>query len=266
MYTYLLATIFVSLVAAVPADLEKRQGVTAEISPAATAPSGCNVSYPSTFGIMAHNLSSTPELPAPTAVMLAIRQIMYGQRQTLTVQALNELPDGQAQAPKTTAAAVTQPSEGQPHAPRSTVVAISQISDGQIQAPIATAAPVVQLPKRQAQTATATSSTSTTDSFIFVACLTNSTLQLNLTAGVLKDSTGRTGYIAANYQFQFDDPPQAGAIYTAGYSVCSNGSLALGGSTVFYQCLSGSFYNIYNTDWAPQCSPISLLITELITC
>lgn len=57
-------------------------------------------------------------------------------------------------------------------------------------------------------------------------------------------------YIAANYQFQFDAPPQAGAIYTTGFSLCANGSLALGGSAIFYQCLSGSFYNLYDRDWA----------------
>jgi hypothetical protein len=87
-----------------------------------------------------------------------------------------------------------------------------------------------------------------------------------LANGILKDSHGRTGYIASNYQFQFDNPPQAGAIYTAGFSVCGNGSLALGGSAVFYQCLSGSFYNLYNENWAPQCSPVTINVLELINC
>lgn len=83
---------------------------------------------------------------------------------------------------------------------------------------------------------------------------------LGLAGGVLTDAKSRTGYIAANYQFQFDDPPQAGAIYTAGFSACSNGSLALGGSAVFYECDSGSFYNLYDRDWAAQCSPVELAI------
>jgi hypothetical protein len=82
------------------------------------------------------------------------------------------------------------------------------------------------------------------------------TLQLTLNSGVLKDAQGRTGYIASNYQFQFDGPPQAGAIYTSGFSLCGNGSLALGGSALWYQCLSGGFYNLYDRSWAPQCSPI----------
>jgi hypothetical protein len=85
-------------------------------------------------------------------------------------------------------------------------------------------------------------------------------LTLTLAGGQLKDAVGRTGYIAANFQFQFDAPPQTGAIYTGGFSVGSNGSLALGGSAVFYQCLSGSFYNLYDRSWAAQCSPILIVI------
>ena len=81
-------------------------------------------------------------------------------------------------------------------------------------------------------------------------------LTLTLSGGQLKDAVGRTGYIAANYQFQFDNPPQNGAIYTGGFSVGSNGSLALGGSAVFWECLSGTFYNLYDRDWAAQCQPI----------
>ncbi|RDI82759.1 hypothetical protein Vi05172_g7241 [Venturia inaequalis] len=81
-------------------------------------------------------------------------------------------------------------------------------------------------------------------------------LECTLAGGVLKDAQGRTGYIASNFQFQFDGPPQAGSIYTAGFSLCGNGSLALGGSAIWYQCLSGGFYNLYDRSWAPQCSPI----------
>jgi len=83
---------------------------------------------------------------------------------------------------------------------------------------------------------------------------------MTLQDGILTDSEGRTGYIASNYQFQFDKPPQAGAIYTAGWSICSNGSLTLGDDSVFYQCLSGTFYNLYDKDWAAQCSPIYIQI------
>lgn len=78
-------------------------------------------------------------------------------------------------------------------------------------------------------------------------------LELTLTNGILTDNDGRTGYIASNDQFQFDKPPQAGAIYTAGWSVCANGTLALGGSAIFYECLSGTFYNLYDESTGAQC-------------
>ena len=79
---------------------------------------------------------------------------------------------------------------------------------------------------------------------------------MTLSGGVLKDDQSRTGYIAANHQFQFDGPPQTGAIYTAGWSVCGNGSLALGGDAIFYQCLSGTFSNLYDESTGDQCSPV----------
>jgi hypothetical protein len=81
-------------------------------------------------------------------------------------------------------------------------------------------------------------------------------LTVKLADGKLTDSQSRTGYIASNYQFQFDGPPQAGAIYTSGFSVCGNGSLALGGSNYFYQCKSGDFANLYDRSWAAQCEPV----------
>ncbi|KAH8172439.1 hypothetical protein LIA77_06694 [Sarocladium implicatum] len=91
-------------------------------------------------------------------------------------------------------------------------------------------------------------------------CSGEGALVLTLKDGVLLDSKGRTGYIADNYQFQFDKPAQTGAIYTAGFSAGGNGSLALGGSAVWYQCLSGSFYNLYDRHWAKQCEPVLLQI------
>jgi len=81
-------------------------------------------------------------------------------------------------------------------------------------------------------------------------------LEITLQDGILKDSEGRTGYIASNRQFQFDGPPQTGAIYTAGWSVCANNSLAIGDDAVFYQCLSGDFYNLYDEAQADQCSQV----------
>ncbi|KAF1851880.1 uncharacterized protein K460DRAFT_401881 [Cucurbitaria berberidis CBS 394.84] len=83
-------------------------------------------------------------------------------------------------------------------------------------------------------------------------------LTLSLNDGLLKDQAGRSGYIASNYQFQFDAPIQADARETSGFSLCSNSSLALGGSTIFYQCLSGTFYNLYSQSTGAQCIPIHI--------
>ncbi|KAK3380886.1 hypothetical protein B0H63DRAFT_194032 [Podospora didyma] len=94
------------------------------------------------------------------------------------------------------------------------------------------------------------------------ACNNAGVLVTELNDGVLTDALGRTGYIASNFQFQFDQPPQAGSLYTAGFSSCANGSLALGDSTVFYQCKSGSFSNLYDRWWADQCSPVEVMIMK----
>ncbi|KAF4447153.1 hypothetical protein F53441_9298 [Fusarium austroafricanum] len=87
-------------------------------------------------------------------------------------------------------------------------------------------------------------------------CNGEGVLVLSLKDGVLKDAKDRTGYISESFQFQFDKPAQAGAIYTSGFSVCSNGTLAFGSSAIFWQCQSGDFYNLYDRNWAEQCEPV----------
>ncbi|XPS95283.1 hypothetical protein M3J09_004574 [Ascochyta lentis] len=87
-------------------------------------------------------------------------------------------------------------------------------------------------------------------------------LTLTLENGILKDQAGRQGYIAANDQFQFDAPVQAGALQTEGFALCGNNSLALTtgqrpfGATTFWQCLSGDFYNLYADSQGMQCVQI----------
>ncbi|KAI1370608.1 hypothetical protein F4677DRAFT_437971 [Hypoxylon crocopeplum] len=90
-------------------------------------------------------------------------------------------------------------------------------------------------------------------------CGSDGVLVLTLKDGSTFDAKDRTGYIASNYQFQFDAPAQAGALFTSGFSLCPNNILALGASTTFYRCLSGTFYNLYDRNWAPQCEPVSIL-------
>lgn len=89
-------------------------------------------------------------------------------------------------------------------------------------------------------------------------CGHDGVLVISLSNSVAKDALSRTGYIASNYQFQFDQPAQAGALYTAGFSLCENGLMALGNSTQFWQCKSGDFWNLYDRNWAAQCDPVVL--------
>ncbi|KAF1970946.1 hypothetical protein BU23DRAFT_472190 [Bimuria novae-zelandiae CBS 107.79] len=84
-------------------------------------------------------------------------------------------------------------------------------------------------------------------------------LYLTLVDGVLTDGWDRTGSIVANHQFQFDGPPQAGAIYTGGFSVCQNKSLAIGGTTRWWNCLSGTFNNLYDEWIGDQCQEIRIV-------
>ena len=214
------------------------------------------------------------QIQAPTAT--PVRQISDGQVQAQTVAPVTVISDGQPQAPTMhlTAPAVSQISDAQPQVPTAKASAVSQISDAQPQAPTATTSAVSQKTDAQPQAPTsapaaspsASGSSSSSNGPVMVACASSSTLELTLANGVLKDAKGRTGYIAANYQFQFDAPPQAGALVTTGFSVCGNGSLALGGTNVFYQCLSGNFYNLYDRHWAAQCSPVTINTLMLKQC
>jgi hypothetical protein len=83
-----------------------------------------------------------------------------------------------------------------------------------------------------------------------------STPVITLSDGILTDEEGRTGEIVANYQFQFDKLTQSGAKFTSGFSICENGTLAVGGSAVFYACLSGTFDNLYSESQGAQCFPV----------
>ncbi|KAL8779259.1 MAG: hypothetical protein Q9213_007031 [Squamulea squamosa] len=176
-----------------------------------------------------------------------------------------QIGDGQVQAQTTTYAPVTVISDGQPQAPTlptptTTEVPVSQIGDAQPQAPTSSSTP--QRPAASSNNLESSGASGPT----MVACKTEGTLSITLADGVVKDAQGRTGYIASNFQFQFDAPPQSDAIFTAGFSACGNGTLALGGSNVFYQCLSGNFFNLYDRNWAPQCSAVTINLLQLQDC
>ncbi|CCK69359.1 Cis3p KNAG_0C02480 [Huiozyma naganishii CBS 8797] len=153
---------------------------------------------------------------------------------------------------------------------------ISQITDGQIQAVATTTlAPTTKAKTTSTGTTTTSSSTKTQSSCAAApsvvikeqSCTNSGTLQLTLKDGLLTDAKGRIGSIVSNRQFQFDGPtPQAGALYAAGWGITGEGNLALGDQDVFYQCLSGNFYNLYDQKIAEQCSPIHLEIVGLVNC
>ncbi|KAL8804666.1 MAG: hypothetical protein Q9223_005694 [Gallowayella weberi] len=98
-----------------------------------------------------------------------------------------------------------------------------------------------------------------------VRTICGSTPIITLKGGVLTDQLGRTGEIVANSQYQFDNPTQKDALFTSGFSVCQNNTLAVGGSAIFYQCLSGDpnepenkaklFNNIYTKAQGPTEGP-----------
>ncbi|KAL8806129.1 MAG: hypothetical protein Q9182_001530 [Xanthomendoza sp. 2 TL-2023] len=98
-----------------------------------------------------------------------------------------------------------------------------------------------------------------------VRTICGSTPIVKLTGGVLTDQQGRTGSIVANSQYQFDNPVQKDALFTSGFSVCQNNTLAVGGSAIFYQCLSGDpndpenkaklFNNLYTKAQGPTTGP-----------
>lgn len=110
--------------------------------------------------------------------------------------------------------------------------------------------------------------TSNSDFAKLVACKKEGTLAMTLEDGILKDDKGRIGSIVSNYQFQFDGPPpQAGAWYAAGWAISSDGNLAIGDNQVFWQCLSGTFYNLYDRkDDREQCTAVHLAIVNLQDC
>ena len=134
----------------------------------------------------------------------AISQLSDAQPQaaTSTVPVLSQLSDAQPQAPTyTTVPVISQISDAQPQAP--TATAVSQIGDAQPQAPKTTAA-VSQIGDAQPQASTLKTSTlaatstgsGAAPSVSMVACKTNSTLELDLQNGQLKDGKGYVIYYA----------------------------------------------------------------------
>nr|CAI6689311.1 ADM_HP1_G0031840.mRNA.1.CDS.1 [Saccharomyces cerevisiae] len=232
------------------------------LTPSATYKGGIT-DYSSSFGIA---IEAVATIQAAKSTAAAASQISDGQVQAAksTAAAVSQITDGQVQAAKSTAAAASQISDGQVQATTSTKAAASQITDGQIQASKTTSG-ASQVSDGQVQATAEVKDAN--DPVDVVSCNNNSTLSMSLSKGILTDRKGRIGSIVANRQFQFDGPPpQAGAIYAAGWSITPEGNLALGDQDTFYQCLSGDFYNLYDKHIGSQCHEVYLQAIDLIDC
>ena len=211
--------------------------------------------YVSTFGIAVQPITTAVNGTTPATTTTKAKR-----------DAVSQIGDGQIQATtatKKTAAAVSQIGDGQIQATtKTTAAAASQIGDGQVQA-------TTQTTKTTSGSTSTTSATqgSASDPVTAESCKNNGTLSMTLKKGILVDGKGRIGSIVANRQFQFDGPPpQAGAIYAAGWSLTPEGNLAIGENDVFYQCLSGNFYNLYDEHIGSQCTPVHLSAIDLVDC
>ena len=209
-----------------------------------------------------------------------VAQITDGQIQHQTTAAaasvVNQITDGQIQHQTTQASVVNQIGDGQIQhqtTAEPTASAAAQISDGQIQHKNSTvaaesrAAATTLSDGQPQESGVSSSNDEDSSSSIPKACSSSNNLVMKLEDGVLTDSKGRIGAIVANRQFQFDGPPpQAGSIFAAGWSISKDGYLTLGDSKVFYQCLSGDFYNLYDENVAAQCNAVKLKIIDFVDC
>lgn len=247
--------------------------------------------------------STSSATPSASSAAGAVTQIGDGQIQapgstssatpsaSSAAGAVTQIGDGQIQAPGSSSStpaassasgAVTQIGDGQVQAPGSTSAAtassaagaVTQISDGQVQAETGkttfvtstiAAASTIEVSTGTASSVEVKATDGATFDMAYV-CATNSTLSMTLKDGILKDSKGRIGYIASNNQFQFDNPVQDNAIVAKGFGACHNGTLSLGGSTVFWACKSGAFSNLYDKSIGGQCEAVQLNMVSLEKC
>ncbi|GMM30789.1 hypothetical protein DAMA08_035340 [Martiniozyma asiatica (nom. inval.)] len=265
------------------------QGATSTYNIVATQIGDGQIQAPTAASVAVVTQIGDGQIQAATKQSVAVvTQIGDGQIQAATtttkqsVAVVTQIGDGQVQAAtsttKKTTEVATQIGDGQVQAAtttKKTTEVATQIGDGQVQASTAkttkTATGATQIGDGQVQASAASTSTSTSASTAtgaqLTSCLKDGSLAMTLKDSILTDSKGRIGSIVANQQFQFDGPPpQAGAIYAAGWSVSEDGLLAIGDKTTFYQCLSGDFYNLYDEHIGSECHPVELLVVDLVKC
>ncbi|KAK3174628.1 hypothetical protein OEA41_001874 [Lepraria neglecta] len=195
------------------APLVKRQGVTASIAPPEPAPPGCTGAAIGSYAVIVRNITTAspakrqvtqiadgqPQVTHGTVAQIGGGQIQAGMQTKITMPIANQINDGQIQI-QTTIAPVAEYKVGQPQAPTMampTATEVSEAADAQAVATTAPAAPAASPASDE-----------------MVACDAEGRLAITLENNILKDAQGRTGYIASNFQFQFDGPPQSEAIFT----------------------------------------------------
>jgi len=273
-------------------------GVTIAIAPPGGSPSGCAVSWNGpAFGIAAVNLTGNVRNIALESTVLPTATVAYMREEASLVSVGTAFTQGTAvpwtdfdvQFPEVTPApSVLESGDAALEGDLPAVVGANRLVKGVAAAGSDDTTVTVRRTSTHTKTVTLNRSSSSAvsveapppapktsaappppppsdSSEAAVGCKKPDSLTLTLKDGILKDSQNRIGYIASNRQFQFDGPPQAGALLTAGFSVC-NGSLALGPSTTFYQCRSGGFFNLYDRNVAPQCNPVRLQILSMKDC
>lgn len=226
------------------------------LTPTATW-SGGLTDFTTTFGIAVATISSDSSSATASASASNKRRKR---------EAISQISDGQIQATTSTTSSSSS----------ATTDVVSQISDGQIQETTSTSETATTLTTSYISSSTSTSDTDDSDSsdssdssdyVTLESCKTSSSLAMILEDSILTDAKGRIGSIVANHQFQFDGPPpQAGAIYAKGWEITQDGYLAIGDNDVFYQCLSGSFYNLYDENIGSECYAIHLEVVILEDC
>lgn len=257
------------------------------LTPDAAVPSCAVTEYTQSFGIAIHTITSAVNIKAKRGLA---SQIEDGQIQVTTATFQDTtITEKETVFVHTTGSSVIAKPGNHPD------VVVTQITDGQIQAPNPTAQVTetvyVTVTKGKSTTVTTVAPITSSSSFHYrslssvstsaeptasdcpvgpiaskATCKTDNDLAITLANGVLKDSHDRIGSIVANRQFQFDGPtPQAGAIYAAGWGI-EGGHLTLGGDDIFWECLSGSFYNLYDESIGEQCVPVYLNVIDLVEC
>ncbi|GMM29951.1 hypothetical protein DAMA08_026960 [Martiniozyma asiatica (nom. inval.)] len=257
-------------------------------TPSGTLLSGATTDFSTKFGIAVRPYISSISLTSLTAQGNIITQIGDGQIQAATgtirsIPIVTQIGDGQIQAQtfKPTLSIVTQIGDGQVQALPTTLSTRYISKESSFSSDESTTTFTITPVDTVIQTVTTPTLSTLPAEVVTVTdnalkkrdveltlpetCSTSTALTLTLANGILIDSEERIGSIVSNRQFQFDGPPQAGAIYTAGWSIIE-GKLALGDQTAFWQCLSGNFYNLYDENIAEQCTMVELDIIVLVEC